>query len=217
MAYNHYPGNPDQYPLGTPDEFPFPKQDFQQYSEGEVITDSRSRNQTDPLMATSGTLVCKSMNGSKNGYTTTFNFRMLANPIDKSSLQLVRYTDTRTTFFGGVTRWHAGQPAWSGLHIFGRYQTEDNLYVASWRVDGNVTIKKKTNGQYSTLKSVYFGPPKLGSEHLMAFQIEGNLLSYFIDGNLVAQATDNDHKWGTAGIRSDYSDCFIDYFKINSV
>lgn len=217
MVYDHYPGDKNQYPEGTPDEFPFPKQDFQKYSEGEVITTSKAKNPTDPLMATSGVLTCKSFNGGKTGFTSTHNFRMLANPVDSASQKLVRYTDTRTSFFGCVNKWHDGLPAWSGLHIFARYQTEDDLYVASWRVDGNVTIKKKVNDKYSTLRSVKYGSPEVGSEHLMIFQVEGDLLSYYIDGKLVAQAKDSDLKWGTAGIRTDYSDCYIDYFKINSV
>lgn len=217
MVYDHYPGDLNQYPKGTPDEFPFPKQDFQDYSENQVITKSSAKNPTEPLMATSGTLTCKSFNGAKTGYTTTYNFRMLCNPIDNASQKLVRYTDTRTTFFGGVNKWQSSAPSWAGLHIFSRYQTEDDLYVASWRVDGKCTIKKKVNGIYTTLKVVTFGAPALGDEHLMAFEVNGNLLSYFIDGNLVAQTTDNDLDWGTAGVRTDYSDSFIDYFKINAV
>lgn len=217
MPYNHYPGDPNQYPKGTPSEFPFPKQDFQEYAENEVITKSSAKNPTDPLMATSGTLTCKSFNGAKTGYTTTHNFRMLCNPIDNASQKLVRYTDIRTTFFGCVNKWQSGAPSWAGLHIFSRYQTEDDLYVASWRVDGKCTIKKKVNGKYTTLKQATFGAPALGDEHLMAFEVNGNLLSYFVDGNLVLEVTDNDLEWGTSGVRTDYSDSYVDYFKINDV
>lgn len=217
MTYNHYPGNPDQYPKGTPSQFPFPKQDFQEYGVNKIITKSTAKDPSRPLMATSGTLTCKSLNGVKTGYTTTYNFRMLCNPIDNSSLKLVRYTDTKTTFLGSVNRWQSGAPKWAGLHIFGRYQTEDNLYVASWRMDGKCTLKKKINGVYTTIKQMSFGSPALGDEHLMSLEINGSLLSYFIDGNLVLQAQDKDLDWGTSGIRCDYSDTCIDYIKISSV
>jgi len=217
MAYNHYPGDPNQYPIGTPDDYPFPKQDFQDYYDKQIITSSRSRDPLAPLMATSGTLMCRTYNGARTGFTDTFNFRMLCNPLDNKSQKLVRYTDTRTSYFGSVLKWHDGAPNWSGLHMFARYQTEENMYVASWRIDGNVTIKKKINGKYSTLAASKIGSPKIGSEHLMIFEAEGPLLSYYIDGNLIVQAEDKDLSWGTNGIRTDYSDNYIDYYKINSV
>lgn len=217
MTYNHYPGDPNQYPKGTPTEFPFPKQDFQNYGDGKVITKSTAKDPLRPLMATSGTLTCKCVDGAKTGYTTTYNFRLLCNPIDNASQKLVRYTNTRTTFLGCVNKWQSGAPAWAGLHIFGRYQTEDDLYVASWRMDGKCTIKKKVKGKYTTLKYVTFGAPALGEEHVMVLEINGSILSYFIDGNLVLQVTDKDLEWGTAGIRMDYSDSYIDYLKIADV
>lgn len=161
MVYDQYPGDHNQYPIGTPLEYPFPKQDFQEYPEGHVITKSSAKDPSKPLMATSGTLVCRSFDGAKTGYTTTHNFRVLCNAIDNATQKLVRYTDTRTSFFGRINRWQSGAPSWAGLHIFGRYQTSDDLYVASWRIDGQCTIKKKINGKYTTLKSVVYGTPKL--------------------------------------------------------
>lgn len=217
MVFDQYPGDHSQYPLGTPSEYPYPKQDFQNYNTNEVITTSSSKDPTKPLMATSGILISKNIDGVKEGFTSTYNFRMLCNVIDSASLKKVRLTDSITTVVARPTKIHSGAPSWAGLHIFGRYQTSDDLYVASWRFDGNCTIKKKVNAQYTTLKSIDIGPPQLGDEHILSFEINGNLLSYFIDGQLVLQTTDTDLKWGTSGVRLDYCDVYLDYLKIMDV
>ncbi len=47
----------------------------------------------------------------------------------------------------------------NGVLLMIRYKDEDNLYYAGLRVDGNVVIKKKIDGEYYTMgnKKVFFG------------------------------------------------------------
>jgi hypothetical protein len=217
MVFDQYPGDHSQYPLGTPSQYPYPKQDFQEYSVDEVITQSSAKDPTKPLMATSGALACKTIDGVKQGFTNTHNFRMLFNVVDSASQKTVRITDNITTVVARATKIQSGAPSWAGIHIFNRYQTSDDLYVASWRFDGLCTFKKKIKGKYTTLDKVTIGAPQLGSEHILSFEINGNLLSFFIDGQLILQTQDNDLQWGTSGLRSDYCDLYADYIKIMSV
>lgn len=216
MVYNHYPGDRNQYPKGTPSQYPYPKQDFHQFSENQTIVDSRNSATDGQLMATSGLLTCKELNGVLDGYTTTYNFRMLTDPRSNGGSR-VGWTDSRVTALATIMRWHSGRPNWAGFHLFARYTTSDDLYVASYRVDGLLTLKKKVAGKYTTLKTKNIGTPTLGEEHVFAFEVEGSNLKFFVDGVLEIEATDTDLTWGTHGVRMDYSDTYVDYLKVTDV
>lgn len=216
MAYDQYPGNRDQYPKGTPSEFSYPKQDFEKYSVGQLIGRSSAKDLEANIIVTSGEITCQNNGGVKDGFTTTYNFRMLLNPMNSSKIR-VGWTDYKITMLGTVMRWHPDKPDWAGMHLFARYLTSDDLYVGSYRSDGLITIKKKIKGSYTTLASVDIGPPDVGREYVMAFEVEGNNLRYYIDGVLRLKAVDGDLKWGTSGIRLDYSDTYVDYIKVNDV
>lgn len=44
----------------------------------------------------------------------------------------------------------ANRDGTNGIHLIGRYQDDDNLYVCGIRTDGNITCKKKRAGTYTT-------------------------------------------------------------------
>ncbi|MEK7527068.1 MAG: hypothetical protein AAB537_01475 [Patescibacteria group bacterium] len=114
--------------------------------------------------------------------------------------------------------------AWSGILLFNRYQTGDNLYYTGIRVDGYATIKKKTNGTYYTLAYKPFynsdtpynretNPNLIPSDKWIGLRSEvktnpDNTVSvkFFIDkdktGNwiLIAEATDDGKSYGGAAI-----------------
>jgi hypothetical protein len=109
-------------------------------------------------------------------------------------------------------------PDWAGFHLFGRYQTENDLYVASVRMDGNVVIKKKKDGEYLTLKMMKGGLSEwdVGRIFKMKFQITNNekggvCLCLFVNDVSVLETEDNTNviKFGTHGIRIDYCDTDI--------
>ena len=217
MVYDHYPGDRNKYPKGTPSQFPYPKQDFHQFSEGQLIGKSSAKDDSSDLIVTSGEITCQNNGGVKDGFTTTYNFRMLQNPMDSNNVR-VGYTDYRVTALGTVSRWHPDRPSWSGMHLFARYQTSDDLYVASYRTDGQLVIKKKVAGKYTTLSVANMGKaPESGREYVMTFEIEGKNMRFFIDGVLQLTAVDSDLTWGTSGVRFDYSDVYLDYIKISDI
>jgi len=44
----------------------------------------------------------------------------------------------------------------------------------------------------------------------LAFQVEGNILRFYIDDILQLEVTDGTFSWGTFGLRSDYANLYID-------
>lgn len=94
-----------------------------------------------------------------------------------------------------------------GFKAFLRYRTEDDLYVASWRVDGVAQIQRKHCGVYTPLvvKKGY-GAPSVNAWHTIEFTAVGDNLDVYLDGDHALHVTDNVFTWGTAGIRADAMD-----------
>jgi hypothetical protein len=99
-----------------------------------------------------------------------------------------------------------------GFKAFTRYRTEDDLYVASWRMDGVAQIQKKHCGHYTPLIILpTFGAPTANAWHAIRFDAVGSKLDLYLDGALVASANDSNFTWGTTGIRIDSMDgAYID-------
>jgi hypothetical protein len=70
----------------------------------------------------------------------------------------IAFTDSSFSIIAKIVKTQIPQtpqtkiPEWSGIHLFGRYQSENNLYVVSFRVDNTIVMKKKKSGEYFTLK-----------------------------------------------------------------
>jgi len=214
-VYNPYPGNPEQYPKGSPQQYPFPSQYFSNYSVGEIIATSSNKNVNDPLIATSGTLVCQEYQGKKMAFTDTHNFRLLYNGMDDNGVK-VGWTDSisNVTFIPVASQ--PNKPTWAGMHLFARYRTSDDLYVASYRFDGKGTIKKKINGKYTTLGQNYIGVPELGESYRLQFTCKGDSLALYVNGSKKLAVTDSSLTWGTSGIRMDYTDCYVENCRMTS-
>jgi hypothetical protein len=214
-VYDYYPGDPEQYPKGSPQEYPFPSQYFSNYSVGEIIAASNNKNYNDPLIATSGTLVCQEYQGKKMAFTDTHNFRLLYNGMNDNGVK-VGWTDSisNVTFIPVASQ--PNKPTWAGMHLFARYRTSDDLYVASYRFDGQVTIKKKNGGKYTTLGQEFIGIPELGESYRLQFTCKGNSLGLYVNGSKKLAATDSSLTWGTSGIRMDYTDCYVENCRMTS-
>jgi hypothetical protein len=208
MQYEHYP---QQSVIGTAQSYPFNPKPFSTYTKGQPIAESRKKNNNDDYIVTSGVLWCREYNGVTCAYTNTPNFRMLINSKNEKGFR-VRYTDFAVTFTVIPVSITEG-PNWSGIHIFSRYQTENDLYVASFRVDGQIVIKKKIRGQYTTLaqKKANF-LMKFHVRYTLTFTVTGNMLVFTVlynDTKEILKATDNDLTNGTGGIRIDNTECYI--------
>jgi hypothetical protein len=213
----------DAYPPGQPTvtgpaspQYPWVGDDFDSYSGVARLESSSTKSSLPHLDVTSGSLWSVQDAGNGQAFTTDNVFRMVANGwLGQDKIQ---WTDQIGHYRARIDSWHGGLEDWSGLHMFGRYQTSDDLYVVSMRYDGTATIKKKINTVYSTLAS---GPLPAqyvnGTGHLLTgtwfdlkFSIIGNELSFLIDDEEILTVTDNDLAAGTIGIRTDNSTVYFD-------
>lgn len=214
MVYDQYPGSRDQYPKGTPQEYPFPSQYFSEYNDGQIIGQSSSKDPDADLIVTSGELYCDSFEGKKQAFTNTYNFRVLLNGMVNNTR--VGWTNSIVNTFITPVAKQPNIKSWAGMHLFTRYRTSDDLYVASYRFDGNVTIKKKIAGVYTTLAQASLSAPVLGTKYQLQFTAKGSNLSFFVDGKKVLTVDDYDLDWGTAGVRLDYTDCYIESLRMTT-
>lgn len=211
-TYDFYPGT-GFYPSGDATSYPWGGEDFESYADNETIECSTNQSQRSHLEVTSGCLIGRLLSSQyRRGYTTDHNFRMLA--VGLSGGQRVKWTRQSNQYRGWISSWQAGAPDWAGFHLFARYRTENDLYVASFRKDGTVTIKRKLCGAYSTLASgdlSDFGITfTTGAWYTLRFEADGSDLRMYVNGTEVLTATDGTFSWGTSGIRIDYANAYID-------
>lgn len=213
--YTQYPGDPNQYPKGTPIDYPFPSQYFSEYSVGEIIGQSSNKDENAPLIVTSGKLVCDSYQGTKQAFTDTYNFRVLLNGMDNNGTRVGWTNSIMNAVITPVVS-QPNKPSWAGMHLFARYRTEYDLYVASYRFDGLTTIKKKIAGTYTTLAQKKVSPPTLGETYKLQFTTKGTNLAFYINGVKELSVDDSDLSWGTTGVRLDYTDCYVEYLRMTT-
>ena len=198
---------------------------------GQIIVDSKLRNKGgnsfENLFVTSGLLTCKSNDKISVANTNTHNFRLLIDHCEtvykESSIgkkEKVAWKNSSITCKARINsiiknETESGMiPVWAGFHLFGRYKTENDLYVASIRIDGNITIKKKKGGEYITLGVKKMQIFDVGKIFCIMFNINETTLSLYVDNILVLKVEDNNDvlESGTHGIRTDY--CDVDVFSI---
>jgi hypothetical protein len=213
--YNQYPGNPDQYPKGTPQQYPFSSQFFTNYNEKQIIAESCNKDPKADLIVTSGKLYTNIFEGKLQAFTDTYNFRLLLNVMDKNQVR-VGWTNSIINVVVTPVFKQPNQPTTAGIHLFTRYHTSNDLYVASLRFDGLATIKKQINGIYTTLGEFKFGVLVLGKTYKLQLKTKDDNISFYIDGKKVVYVNDNSLSWGTAGIRIDYTDCYIESIRITT-
>jgi hypothetical protein len=160
---------------------------------------------------------------------------MLLNPHYGNDIK-VAWTNSKISVKGMIESWHLGSkkqtpktiPNWSGVHLFAHYQTENDLYVASYRYDRQIVMKKKRNDTYTTLTVVKDQKEQMSLhvgknvEFIFAFETINSKdcvkLACHLNGKLISvfEDTDDDRiQWGTHGIRTDYSDVIINSIKVD--
>jgi len=128
----------------------------------------------------------------------------------------IRWTDQSIEYSFMYTA-TSGAGVLPGFKAFVRYNTEEDLYVASWRMDGVVQIQRKQCGVYTPLKILKtYGAPSAGAWHRMRFDAVGNTLELYLDGVKVITVTDSAFASGTMGIRTDaMTGALIDDWRVN--
>jgi hypothetical protein len=103
------------------------------------------------------------------------------------------------------------------VHLFGRYRTEHDLYVASLRRDGSTYIKRKLCGTYTTIATGLLKdaggatrPFNARQWYTLTFSAVSNQLRFFVDDVEQLAVTDGTFSWGTMGIRTDYAHVYFD-------
>jgi hypothetical protein len=211
-VHDAYPGEHDAYIAATASTVYWAGENFDGYADGALIEDAADRSRSPHIDVTSGTLTARTVVGADTyfrGYTETSNFRMLAVGDDGAGRR-VRWTHQKPEYRGYIWEWQDSDDFFAGLHIFGRYQTEYDNYVASLRRDGKVSIKRKLCGDYTTLIDAEYGEVPTRTWLTLRFEVVGNQLDFYIDDVLWLTTTDNTFSWGTTGIRTDHVDVFFD-------
>ncbi len=130
-------------------------------------------------------------------------FRMLALG-HTAGLGPVRWTDGYTSY-----RFRYSGPDVLGVNpgfkLFARYETEDDLFVASWRLDGTACIQLKSGGKYSTIAQAPMQSPAPGAWNRIGFDVQGADLVLVLNGARAAIASGvfPAPYAGTFGIRTD--------------
>lgn len=208
-VYTPYPGTAE-YPTGSSSDHPWPGEDFEAYGPALPISVecASTKSLRGHLEVTAGCLDAVQVSGTYDrgriDATAAGAFRALAlGRTAAAPLRPVKWTDQGIEY-----RFHYRAPSGTsgipGFKAFARYRSEDDLYVASWRMDGVVQIQRKQCGQYTTLAVLpEYGAPTPGVWHWMRFDAIGDQLELYLDNMLVLSTTSGTFGWGTVGIRAD--------------
>jgi len=210
-------GSVSQYPWhGYKTTYPSGTEDMRAYGLPSTVECSDNKPQRSHLDVTEGCLSAINISGYSRGKIGTSNanaFRMVALPFTGSETSPLKWTDQSNSYRFYYTTSYSGTDP--GFKSFIRYRSEDNLYVASWRFDGKVNIKRKYNGSYTTLVEKSHPKPSANTWHTLKFDAVGSRLYVFLDGTEVLSATDTTFSWGTSGIRTDGTNgAYIDDWRI---
>jgi hypothetical protein len=154
----------------------------------------------------------------RRGYVTTPNFRVLARGLSGDKQVKWQAQTAEARFNVASFQEPSGSSAFQGVHLFARYRTENDLYVASLRKTGEVFIKKKLCGTYTVLARGVLrdaagrerGPMATGTWYRLKFSAVGSTLTLSVDDVQQLQVTDTTFSWGTSGIRTDFVNVYID-------
>lgn len=200
VAQYGWHGHATTYPAGN--------EDIRGYALPETIECSSNKSLRSHLDVTSGCLKAVAVGSYSRGQieeSSSGAFRIVALPFAGNESRVMKWTDQKNEFRFYYTH-TTGTGVDPGIKAFVRYNDEYDLYVASWRMDGKVNIKRKQNGTYKTLAEISMPKPSTNAWHKIQFHATGNKLELYLDGSKVLSATDSTFAYGTAGIRTDAMD-----------
>jgi hypothetical protein len=204
---------------GSGTTYPASNEDFRGYGAAMPVMVECSNNKStrSHLDVTAGCLNAVTDTRGQIVSTEGGAFRALALGFSASdATHPVRWTDQSieySFFYTGTS----GAGVLPGFKAFARYNTEDDLYVASWRMDGVAQIQRKQCGQYTALKVLKtFGAPTPNTWHRIRLDAIGSTLELYLDGVKVISVTDQAFASGTMGIRTDaMTGALIDDWRVN--
>lgn len=220
--YTAYPAGVTTYVTTTSES---PWSEYFDYADGELIECARDWSRRSYLDTTAGCMYGRHVGSSSTpytrGWTTIHNFRAVA--FKNTSSGRARYTNTRTEARFNVAALQPTDGDVRGINLFARYKDADNLYVATFRSNGRISISSKVNCNYRAIAAGTHSF-KLNAWHKLRLDVgrqpDGrDLLVYYVDGvevlrgysavnNGIVEA--NHLSSGTVGIRTDYVDVYLD-------
>lgn len=192
-VFDPYPGR-SVSATGSAASYPWSTFTFNGYTGGMIETQNGSTDVAS-LDVTSGDLRATN-DPSTTGRTTDNVFRMLAEKLNGGARVSWDTMSVKSTFY--VEQWNTLPPGsdveWLGLHLFARYQTEYDLYVASLRSNGDIYIKRKLCGSYVKIAShtarfesdgtaMFPNGVPTGQWIDIEFSVAGNTAVFKINGN----------------------------------
>lgn len=99
--------------------------------------------------------------------------------------------------------------------LVARARGHRRYYAAVISGEDAVILKRKDN-EAITLATAY-GGYQIDQTHTLTFRVEGNALTVFVDGELAAQATDDEYKSGGAGFLVDEGAILCDGFTVRRI
>ena len=205
------------HPTGSVLAMPWGTESFTAYPASAMVECSNNKSTRHHLDVTAGCLNTVNDTHGVISSTSAGAFRAVVlgyAPTDSD--HPVRYTDQSieySFFYTGTS----GAGVLPGFKAFARYNTEEDLYVASWRVDGVVQIQRKQCGVYTPLEILKtYGAPSTNAWHTIRFTAIGDTLELYLDGAKVITVTDQAFASGTMGIRTDaMTGALIDDWRVN--
>jgi hypothetical protein len=203
--------------------YPNGDEDFSAYGAGEMVECSSDKSTRAYLDVTdgcleaiytgTGTVMRGGIQATSDGYYRAVALGFAPGDPDHA----VRWTDQAVSYRFHYTK-QTGDVGNPGFKLFARYNTELDLYVASWRTDGVVQIQKKQCGDYTPLViDESYGAPSPNAWHDIEFKAVGEQLSFYVDGKLAVSAADATFKSGTAGMRIDsMNDAAIETWRVSA-
>ena len=201
---------------GAATTYPGSLEDFRDYNVS-MVECSNNKSTRSHLDVTAGCLNAIADTHGQVVSTSAGAFRAIVlGYTDADTTHPIRWTD-QSIEYGFFYTATSGPGVLPGFKAFARYNTEEDLYVASWRMDGVVQIQRKQCGVYTPLKILKtFGAPSPGTWHRMRFSAIGNTLELTLDGVKVITVTDAAFASGTMGIRTDaLTGALIDDWRVN--
>jgi hypothetical protein len=110
-------------------------------------------------------------------------------PTDDQSID-VRARPTTFAGTGNGDRWFG---------VMARYTDDANYYYLTLRNDNTASLRKLTNGAITVLGGSYSLPVTLGTWYRLRIEAVGTRIRGYVNGTLVAEATDSTHARGAAG------------------
>lgn len=155
-SYEAFPSNEGPYVSGLASVMlPWAGENFENADLGRLEC-SYASNVIDHFDVTSGCLSTVKQTTTSGyllrGWIDDSVFRVVAIGKDETDRE-IKWTEQTAKYKAYIDHWHKNGeiPNWSGLHVLARYRSSDDLYVASLRYDGKLTIKRKWKGDYTTL------------------------------------------------------------------